>query len=67
MTLCRHEPHLMISASGGRTWAKSFPYARLLSVDGAAHAALWEDNEVVMNAIRTFVLGAWPPEAEIIK
>jgi len=53
--------------TGARTWAKSFPYARLLSVDGAAHAVLWEDNELVMNAIRTFVLGAWPPEAEIIK
>jgi len=38
-----------------------------MSIEGAAHAVLWEENELVMNAVRTFVLGGWPPEAEIIK
>jgi pimeloyl-ACP methyl ester carboxylesterase/ketosteroid isomerase-like protein len=58
----RNAPYL-----GGRTWSKSFPYARLITVDGAAHAVLWEENERVMTAIRTFVGGGWPAEAEIIK
>lgn len=53
--------------AGGRNWAKSFPLGRLLTIDGAAHAVLWEETERVLNAIGTFIAGGWPNEAEIVK
>jgi pimeloyl-ACP methyl ester carboxylesterase len=41
--------------AGGVNWSKSFPNARLLTVEGAAHGVLWEEPQQVMGAIRTFV------------
>lgn len=52
--------------AGSHTWAKSFLAARLLTIEGAGHAALWENKEAVMDAIRSFVAGGWPDDAEII-
>jgi pimeloyl-ACP methyl ester carboxylesterase/ketosteroid isomerase-like protein len=53
--------------SGARNWTKSFPLGRLVTIEGAAHAALWEEQERVVGDIRTFVLGQWPADAEIVK
>lgn len=49
---------------GGREWALALPNARLLTVDDAAHAPWIESPEKVLRAIRTFLDGSWPEEAE---
>ncbi len=41
--------------AGGVTWSKSLPNAKLVTVEGAAHAVLWEEPEKVLGAIREFV------------
>ena len=38
-----------------------------LTIEGAGHAVLWENNDVVMDAIRSFTGGGWPDGAEIIR
>ena len=49
---------------GGREWAMRLPNARLVTVPGAAHAS-WIDNpSLVFGAIRRFLRGEWPREAE---
>jgi pimeloyl-ACP methyl ester carboxylesterase/ketosteroid isomerase-like protein len=46
--------------NGGRTWAQELPDARLVTVEGAAHA-LWQDDPVTtFSAIRYFLRGEWP-------
>lgn len=51
----RNAPH-----EGGRRWAQELPDARLVSVDGAAHAAWLDDPVAVFGAIRHFLRGEWP-------
>jgi len=47
-------------ASAARTWARSFPSARFLSLS-------LDKPEPLLNAIRAFVSGGWPDGAEIVK
>ncbi len=46
---------------GGREWASILPNARLVTVEGAAHAAWADDPVAVFGAIRHFLRnGEWP-------
>ncbi len=45
---------------GGVAWAKSLPDARLVTIEGAAHA-MWLDDPATLGAsIRQFLRGQWP-------
>lgn len=44
---------------GGKAWARRLPNARLLTVEGAAHAP-WIERPAVVAAIAEFLDGAWP-------
>jgi len=49
---------------GGRAWAAALPDARLVTLEGAAHA-MWADEPVaVLSAIRHFLRGEWPLAAK---
>lgn len=48
----------------GRAWARRLPDARLLTVPGAGHLPWLEAPERVLPAIRRFLAGHWPTEAE---
>jgi pimeloyl-ACP methyl ester carboxylesterase/ketosteroid isomerase-like protein len=48
----------------GREWAKSLPNARLVTIEGGAHAMWVDDPLTVFGAIREFLRGAWPLGAE---
>jgi proline iminopeptidase len=50
----------------GREWARNLPNGRLLTVEGAAHQ-VWADRPEVLSAIRTFLEGQWPENAEEIR
>jgi pimeloyl-ACP methyl ester carboxylesterase len=52
---------------GGREWARSFPQARLLTVDGAAHLPMVEQAELVLSAIDRFLNGEWPQQARSVQ
>jgi pimeloyl-ACP methyl ester carboxylesterase/ketosteroid isomerase-like protein len=41
--------------AGGVTWSKSWPHAKLVTVEGAAHGVLWEEPERVLGAIRELI------------
>jgi pimeloyl-ACP methyl ester carboxylesterase len=47
---------------GGRAWARRLPDARLLALEGAAHAP-WIERPAVIAAIRDFLDGTWPEAA----
>ena len=49
---------------GGRDWAMTFPNARLVTVEGAAHCAWADDPELVLGAIDAFLGGNWPETSE---
>ncbi|HWF09165.1 MAG TPA: alpha/beta hydrolase [Bryobacteraceae bacterium] len=49
---------------GAREWALLLPEARLVTIDEGAHAPWIEEPEKVFGAIRTFLDGAWPRDAE---
>lgn len=51
---------------GGRAWARRLPNARLLTVEGAAHAPWIERPGVVLDAVATFLNGRWPAAAESV-
>jgi proline iminopeptidase len=51
---------------GGRDWAQQLPNARLLTISEAAHVPWIEAPEIVYAAIRTFIRGSWPSDAENI-
>jgi pimeloyl-ACP methyl ester carboxylesterase/ketosteroid isomerase-like protein len=51
------------SYEGGRLWAAALPDARLVTIDGAAHAMWLEDPVTVFGAIRHFIRGEWPIQA----
>jgi pimeloyl-ACP methyl ester carboxylesterase/ketosteroid isomerase-like protein len=42
---------------GGVNWSKNLPHAKLVTVEGAAHGVLWEEPDVVLDAIRKFIRG----------
>jgi proline iminopeptidase len=49
---------------GARDWATMLPNARLLTIEGAAHAPWIEAPEQVHGPIQTFLAGSWPTAAE---
>ena len=54
------------SYGGGRDWASMLPNARLLTVEGAAHAPWIEAPEQVLGPIQTFLDGEWPDAAQSV-
>jgi pimeloyl-ACP methyl ester carboxylesterase/ketosteroid isomerase-like protein len=44
----------------GREWAASLPNARLVTIEGAAHASWNDDPATVFASIRQFLRGQWP-------
>jgi proline iminopeptidase len=48
----------------GREWASTLPDARLLTVERGAHQSFAEYPDLVRPAIRAFLEGDWPPEAQ---
>ncbi len=48
----------------GRDWATRLSDARLLTVDEAAHLPFLERPDLVSPAVRQFLAGTWPAEAE---
>ena len=50
--------------AGGRQWAEILPDARLVTVEGAAHAAWADDPVTVFGAMRHFLRGEWPLGSE---
>jgi pimeloyl-ACP methyl ester carboxylesterase/ketosteroid isomerase-like protein len=53
--------------NGGRAWGASLPDARLVTVDGAAHAPWLDDPVAVFGAVRHFIRGEWPLGSEKIQ
>jgi pimeloyl-ACP methyl ester carboxylesterase len=51
---------------GGRDWAGLLPRGRLLTVDEGSHAPWVEAPERVLGALRAFVEGGFPEDAERI-
>ncbi len=51
----------------GRDWAAMLPDARLVTVEGAAHAPWIEAPEKVLGAMKTFFAGRWPECAEKVE
>lgn len=49
---------------GGREWAMTLPDARLVTIEGGAHQSWGDDPATVFAAIRAFVRGEWPLNAE---
>jgi pimeloyl-ACP methyl ester carboxylesterase len=49
---------------GGRDWARSLREARLVTVPRGGHAPWIEAPEMVFGALRAFLDGGWPAEAE---
>ncbi len=52
---------------GGRDWAQRLPNARLLTVEDAAHVPWIESPDPVLGALRGFLGGSWPEEAEEVE
>ncbi len=52
---------------GGREWASMLPDARLVTIEGAAHAPWIEAPERVLGAVRTFFEGRWPEGSEKVE
>lgn len=48
----------------GRAWAAQLPDARLVTIDGAAHAMWIDDPVTTFAAIRAFLRGEWPLGSE---
>jgi proline iminopeptidase len=55
------------SYGGGPEWASMLPDARLVTIDGAAHAPWIEAPEKVFGAVRTFFEGRWPEDSEKVE
>lgn len=51
----------------GRAWAARLPNARLVTVPDAAHAPWLESPDTVIPALRTFLGGAWPDAAALVR
>ena len=48
----------------GKEWARNLPDARLVTIKGGAHQSFVEYPEQVFPAIRKFMEGKWPEQAE---
>ena len=48
----------------GREWALTLPNARLLTIKDGAHQSFDEFPEIVIPALRKFLAGDWPQDAE---
>ena len=59
-TLDRNAPY-----GGGREWAASLPGARLLTMEGMAHA-MHEETDLVP-ILSTFLAGGWPDGVEVVE
>jgi pimeloyl-ACP methyl ester carboxylesterase len=53
--------------AGGREWAATFPMARLLTIEGAAHRSWVDDPDGVLGAIDAFLDGEWPEGVEEVE
>ena len=49
---------------GGRAWAAALPDARLVTIEGGAHAMWVDDPVTTFGAIRHFLRGDWPLGSE---
>ena len=49
-----------------REWVYTLPNARLLTLDNGGHMPWIEDPQKVFAAIRVFLKGGWPAEAEVV-
>jgi pimeloyl-ACP methyl ester carboxylesterase len=54
----------IVPYGAGREWAFLLPQARLLTIEGGSHFPWIEAPEKVFGAIRKFLGGQWPSEAE---
>jgi pimeloyl-ACP methyl ester carboxylesterase len=52
--------------AGGQAWARRLPNARLLTLDGVAHAPWIERRDEVLEAVAAFLDGAWPAGAKVV-
>ena len=52
---------------GGREWALLLPNARLLTIEGVAHAPWIESPDEVLGPIQTFFDGSWPDRAQKVE
>ena len=52
--------------AGARAWAASLPEARLLTVPDVGHAPWIEAPGAVIDAVATFLDGAWPSAAKSV-
>ena len=53
-----------IPLQGSEDWAKNFPDARLLLVQGTGHLAHLEQPEIFFGAVESFLAGKWPAGSE---
>jgi 2-hydroxy-6-oxonona-2,4-dienedioate hydrolase len=51
---------------GGRAWTRRLPNARLLGVEGAAHAP-WIERPAIIAAIAEFLDGRWPASSAVVR
>jgi proline iminopeptidase len=54
---------LVANPEGAREWTRRIPGARLLWLSNVGHLPHLEDQTVVLDAIRDFLAGGWPPRA----
>jgi len=52
--------------AGGRAWARRLPNARLLTLDGVAHAP-WIERPEIIEAVARFLDGDWPEAATVVR
>lgn len=54
---------LVANPEGAREWTRRIPGARLLWLSNVGHVPQLEAASIVINAIRDFLTGGWPPRA----
>jgi proline iminopeptidase len=62
-----HGPSDPIPVESSEAWARGFPNARLLLVEGSGHLSHVEQPEVFFGAVETFLKGGWPTAARNLK
>ena len=62
-----HGPADPIPVESSEAWARGFPNARLLLVEGSGHVSHVEQPEVFFGAVETFLKGGWPAAAKQLK
>ena len=56
----RAERDYFANPEGGKAWAAAIPGARLLTLPGLGHLALFEKPEAVNGPLQEFFAGRWP-------